>query len=376
MVRLYEFEAKEILRKYNILVPDGFVINSINELKQNLKNITPPLMLKAQILAGGRGKLGGIKTAESITEVISKAKELLGTKIKDKEVKTILIEKKIKIKNEFYIGITIDTLKQKFVIIFSASGGMEIEELAQKNPEKIKKIYFEPTEFEKIDLKGYFHSLQFSMKLILEIEEFIQRLWQILNDYDLNLIEINPCILSMDGKLYAADARMNIDENSLIRHEEFNMRKREELTETEILVQEKGMSYVELDGNIGIISNGAGLVMSTIDSVRFYGGEPANFLDIGGGATRDRILFALETISSNSKIKGILINIVGGITRCDEIAYGILEFLNFRNDILLVIRLIGTKEKEGRKMLTEHAITVVNTMEEAIIKIIDLVKST
>ncbi|MFX1450699.1 MAG: ADP-forming succinate--CoA ligase subunit beta [Promethearchaeota archaeon] len=373
MVRLYEYEAKEILKNYDILIPEGYLIRSISELEQKINQIDPPIMLKAQILVGGRGKAGGIKSATSYEEALKAADMLFNNKIKDNEVKSIYIEKKINIKNEFYIGITVDRLNRNYIIIFSADGGVEIEQLAKTDPNKILKINFEHKDFISLDLKSNFHSLNFSTEIVSKIEKIFQEIWNILNDYDLDLIEINPCILSMDDRLYAADVRMNIDENSVFRHQEFVQRSREGLTQAEIEVKEKGMSYVELDGNIGIICNGAGLVMSTIDTVRYYGGSPANFLDIGGGATRERILFALKVISSNPKIKGILINIIGGITRCDEIAYGIIEFLKGKKDVAMAIRLVGTKEKEGRELLAKHEIPMLETMEDAIKNIIKLV---
>lgn len=373
MVRLYEYEAKEILKNYDILIPEGYLIRSISELEQKINQIDPPIMLKAQILVGGRGKAGGIKSATSYEEALKAADMLFNNKIKDNEVKSIYIEKKINIKNEFYIGITVDRLNRNYIIIFSADGGVEIEQLAKTDPNKILKINFEHKDFISLDLKSNFHSLNFSTEIVSKIEKIFQEIWNVLNDYDLDLIEINPCILSMDDRLYAADVRMNIDENSVFRHQEFVQRSREGLTQAEIEVKEKGMSYVELDGNIGIICNGAGLVMSTIDTVRYYGGSPANFLDIGGGATRERILFALKVISSNPKIKGILINIIGGITRCDEIAYGIIEFLKGKKDVAMAIRLVGTKEKEGRELLAKHEIPMLETMEDAIKNIIKLV---
>ncbi|MHA1376975.1 MAG: ADP-forming succinate--CoA ligase subunit beta [Candidatus Helarchaeota archaeon] len=373
MVRLYEFEAKNILKKYGLLIPNGYKINSVKEIKEIFNKISFPIMLKAQILTGGRGKAGGIKSADSLEQAISKASEMFRTNIKDFEVKTIYVEQKLSIKSEFYIGIIVDRLNKKCVLIFSMKGGMEIEDLAKSEPDKILRISFKPYQFEKMNLKSHFRSIGFSKNTISEIIKIFQKLWTIMNDFDLDLIEINPCILSMDDKLYMADARMNIDDNSIFRHEQFLSRRNDGLSETEIQVIEKGMSYVELDGNIGIICNGAGLVMATIDAVRYYGGVPANFLDIGGGATRDRIFFALKVISSNLRIKGILINIVGGITRCDEIAYGIIEFLKEKRDIVISIRLVGTKEKEGQKILAEHRISILNTMDGAIKKIIELV---
>ncbi|MHA1299071.1 MAG: ADP-forming succinate--CoA ligase subunit beta [Candidatus Helarchaeota archaeon] len=370
MVILYEFEAKDILKKYDLLVPEGYLIKSIEELKQNLNKIEPPVMLKAQILAGGRGKAGGIKSAETNDEMISKTEELFKSRIKDSAVKSIYIEKKLNVKNEFYIGITIDRLNKSCVLIFSSRGGIEIEEIAKNEPDKIVKINIKPYQFQSMDLESYFRTIKFPNEIISGITKIFRELWKVMNDYDLDLIEINPCILTKNGELYAADARMNIDDNSIFRHKEYIHRKKEGLTEIEIQVQERGMSYVELDGEIGIICNGAGLVMSTIDAVNHYGGKPANFLDIGGGATRERILFALQVISSNPTIKGILINIVGGITRCDEIAIGITEFLKEKKDIYMSIRLVGTREKEGQEILANQGIPMLNTMEDAIKKII------
>ncbi len=373
MVRLYEFESKKILANYGILVPENYLVSSIDELRDNIKKIDFPVMVKAQVLIGGRGKSGGIKGADTPEEAFSIANVLFKTKIKDYEVKSLLIEKKIDIQDEIYIGITVDRLNQNFVLIFSASGGVEIEDLAKADPEKIIKINFKSYEFDDIDLKTHLKAINYSQEIIFQINELTHQLWRIMNDYDLDLIEINPSILSKDGKLYAADARVNVDDNSIFRHEEFIARTKEGLTQSEIQVKEKGMSYVELDGNIGIICNGAGLVMATIDTVRHYGGTPANFLDIGGGATRERILFALEVISSNPRIKGILVNIVGGITRCDEIALGIIEFLKNKKEISMVIRLVGTKEKEGKELLAQHGIPMLETMEEAIKKVLELV---
>lgn len=348
-MKLKEYEGKEIFQKYGIKTPDSFLITDPEQIKE----IRGKVVLKAQVLEGGRGKSGLIQFATK-KNVKEKAEEIFS-----KGVKEILVEERVKAKKEYYISITIDRLEKKPLLIFSSKGGVDIEELAEKYPKKIKKYYinenFSPTEISK--------------KIKIE-SGLVAKIYQIFKDYDAELVEINPLAVTKKGVL-ALDSKIIIDDNALYRHE---FKKDESLTEIEKKANEAGLSYVELDGNIGIIGNGAGLVMSTLDVVNHYGGKVANFLDVGGGASKEKMEKAMELVLVK-KPKGIFINIFGGITRCDEIAKGLVEYKEkHKLKIPLVIRMIGTNEEEAKRILEENKIHFIDSMEEGAKKIIELIK--
>jgi succinyl-CoA synthetase beta subunit len=380
-MKLYEHEAKTIFKKYEIPTPRGELTTSSTLVKEIAEKLGVPAAIKAQILVSGRGKAGGILFANSPEEAEFAAKKLLGAEVKGVKVKEVLVEEKIVAKKELYFGITIDRAKCCYVAIASSEGGIDIEEVAVTMPERIIKVFIDP-------MYGFrsYHAYQIAGKLgyvgsqMRDLATIFLKLYKIAMDYDAELIEINPLIETVEGKFVAADPRLLIDDNALYRHPEYQKRLvsegETELSAQEVEAQKTGLAYVKLDGTIGIIGNGAGLVMATLDAVQFYGGKPANFLDVGGGASADMMASALNIVLSDQKVEVVFINILGGITRCDEVAKGILEAkkrIGFTKPI--VIRLVGTNEEEGRRILTEAGIHFLDSMEEAAMKAVEVAKS-
>lgn len=369
-MKLFEYEAKNILAKYGIPTPQGGLATNTGEAREVATKLKPPFVVKAQVLVAGRGKAGGIVFANSIGEAEKATEKLLNMQIKGIPVESVWVEEKIQIKRELYFGITTDRLNQSYVAIASAVGGMEIEEIAAKTPEKVVKILINPQQG-----LHTFHTRQIAKKMgyrgsqISELGEILEKLYTIGMDYDAELIEMNPLAETAEGKFVAADARIIIDDNALFRHQEYKKRLLEgesELTQQELEAVKSDLAYVKLDGNIGVIGNGAGLVMATLDTIQYYGGKPANFLDVGGGAPSEKIATALKIVLSDPKVKTLLINILGGITRCDDVARGILETKEkFGVTKPMVIRLVGTNEEEGKRILKEAGIYVLESMEEA-----------
>ncbi len=376
-MKLFEYEAKNILTKYGIPTPQGGLATNTSQAKETAAKLKPPLAVKAQVLVAGRGKAGGILFANSIEEVEKNAEKLLNMQIKGIPVKSVWIEEKIRIKRELYFGITTDRLNQSYVAIASAVGGMEIEEVAAKTPEKVIKFLINPQQ----GLRS-FHARQIARKMgyvgskISELGRILERLYWAGMDYDAELIEMNPLVETVDGKFVAADARIIIDDNALFRHLEYKERLVEgELTPQELEAVKNDLAYVKLDGNIGVIGNGAGLVMATLDTIQYYGGKPANFLDVGGGAPSEKIATALKIVLSDPNVKALFINILGGITRCDDVARGILEAKEKVGVTKpMVIRLVGTNEEEGKRILIEAGIHVLENMEEAAQRVVEISK--
>lgn len=369
-MKLFEYEAKNILLKYGIPIPEGGLATSVNQVSEIATKLNPPFAIKAQVPVAGRGSAGGILFADSVLEAEKATEKLLNMRIKDLSVKSLWIEEKIQIKKELYFGLTIDRFNRSYVAIASAVGGMEIEEIATKTPEKVTKYFIDAQ-------KGLrsFHARQIARKIgyaksqLSKLGKILESLYNAGMDYDAELIEMNPLAETFDGKFVAADARIIIDDNALFRHQEYKNRlltSEGALTSQELEATRNDLAYVRLDGNIGVIGNGAGLVMATLDTVQYYGGKPANFLDVGGGATPEKIAAALKIVLSDSNVKALFINILGGITRCDEVAVGILkakEKVGVTKP--MVIRLVGTNEEEGKRILTEAGIHVLESMEEA-----------
>ena len=376
MLRLYEYQAKEVFKKYGIPIPIGSVVSSPTEARQVAEKIGKPVVLKVQVLVGGRGKAGGIKFASNPQEAEKIAKTLIGQTFKGFKVSKLLVEEKLQIKEEYYLGFTIDRSARKLVAIASSRGGVDIEEIAISFPQYIVKQHVDPLiGFYPFMARQLIKKLGFEGKILNEMSSFLYKLYKIMIDYDAELIEINPLVLTEDNKLIAADARLNIDSDALFRHSD--IKQIEELSTFspyELEAKKAGLSYVELDGNIGIIGNGAGLVMTTLDLVKMYGGNPANFLDVGGGAASESIATALRILLNHPRVKVILINILGGITRCDEVAKGIISALKTSNmGKPIVIRLTGTNELEGRKILKNEGLIALSSMEEAAKKAVELV---
>jgi succinyl-CoA synthetase beta subunit len=376
-VKLLEYEAKNIIAKYGIPIPQGGLATDIKQAREVATKLKPPFVIKAQIPVAGRGKAGGILFANSIEEVEKATEKLLTTHIKGMPIRSVWIEEKISIKKEVYFGITIDRFSKSYIAIASTAGGIEIEEIAKKIPEKVIKFPINPQ-------YGFysFHARQIARKMgyggnqLSQLGKIFEALYHVGMDYDAELIEMNPLVETFDGKFVAADARIIVDDNALFRHQEYKRRLLEgEFTPQELEAMEKGLAYVKLDGDIGVIGNGAGLVMATMDMIHYYGGKPANFLDIGGGAPAEKIAEALKIVLSDPNVKALFINILGGITRCDEVASGILEAkAKVKATKPMVIRLVGTNEEEGKRILTNAGIQVLESMEEAAQRAVEISK--
>ena len=386
-MNIHEHQAKELLREYKVPVLKGFVAFNSKELEENMDILKgPKWVVKAQIHAGGRGKGGGVKVVDNLGEVKSAFNKMLGMKLitnqtgpDGKIVKRVYIEDGCNIDKEFYLSYLIDRKTKSICLIASSEGGMDIEEVADKNPEKIAKIYLNAS---KKELNS--ENIDEVLKILNLDTLYKEKLTAILNNLlllfiekDASLIEINPLVLSADGHLICLDAKMNFDSNALFRHQDIvSLRDPEEEDPLEIEASEHGLSYVKLDGTIGCMVNGAGLAMATMDIIKLYGEEPANFLDVGGGATKEQVMNAFKIILSDKNVKGILVNIFGGIMRCEIIAQGIIETANELNlSIPLVVRLEGTNVDLGKKYLKDSGLNIIpaNDLDEAAKKIVDAV---
>lgn len=378
-MKLFEYEAKNILARYGIPTPNGGLATNPSQAHEVVSKLKPPFVVKAQVLVAGRGKAGGILFSDSIGEVEKDAEKLLRMQIKGIPVKSVWIEEKIQIKKELYFGITIDRFNQSYVAIASSVGGMEIEEIATKAPEKIIHFPINPQQgFHSFHARQMARKMGYAGNQLSELGRIFERLYCVGMDYDAELIEMNPLAETVNGKFVAADARIILDDNALFRHQEYKKRLLEgesELTPQEIEAMKNDLAYVKLDGDIGVIGNGAGLVMATLDTIQYYSGQPANFLDVGGGAPAEKIAIALKIVLSDPKVKALFINILGGITRCDEVARGILEAkAKIGVTKPMVIRLVGTNEAEGKRILTEEGIHVLESMEEAAQRVVEISK--
>ncbi|MFW9830717.1 MAG: ADP-forming succinate--CoA ligase subunit beta [Candidatus Thorarchaeota archaeon] len=375
-MRLFEYEAKEAFRQAGLPLPPAGLATSPQEAAEITKKLSGPVVIKAQILAGGRGKAGGIKFAATPKEAESLTAELLKMTIHGHPVNQVLVEKRLDIQQEIYLGITIDRAQRKPVVICSAMGGVDIEQVAEEHPDKIARFWADPIlglhDFEARNIAKH---AGFEGRAMIKVAGLLIQLWQVYTKNDAELTEINPLIVTTDGEYIAADARLNVDDNSIFRHKALAERVSagiSEQTELEQRAQQLGMTYVGLEGTIGIIGNGAGLVMATMDAVKYYGGAPANFLDVGGGATADRMSQALDIVLSHPDVNAVFINILGGITRCDEMAQGIVEAQKkMRRQRPIVIRMIGTREKEGAEILKAANIPFLNSMDAAAQKVVE-----
>jgi succinyl-CoA synthetase beta subunit len=378
-LKLYEHEAKTLLSTYGIPTPKSELAATSQQAYDAATKLAVPVAVKAQVLVAGRGKAGGILFAATPEQAEVAAKKLLGAQIKGILVSKILVEEKIAIKKELYFGITVDRVNRCFIAVASELGGIEIEEVAEKQPQKIHKQLIDP-------LLGFrsFHARQLAAKMgcsgdqMQQLADILEKLNRLSVDYDAELVEMNPLAETQDGKFVAADARLILDDNALFRHEEFNLKRLEEqreLTTQEFESLKNGLEYVELDGDIGVVGNGAGLVMATLDVINLYSGKPANFLDMGGGAPPQRIEVAFKIILSNPQVKVLFVNILGGITLCDEVARGIIQARqNLGTSKPIVIRLVGTNEAEGKRILAQADLPVFDSMEEAAMKAVELAK--
>ena len=386
-MNIHEYQAKEILKEFGAPVSKGVIIFSLDEIDEKIKNLnSKEFVLKAQIHAGGRGKGGGIKLVKNIEELKDEAKKMFGMNLvtpqtgpEGKEVKRLYIEEASDISKEFYLSCLVDRASSKIAFISSTEGGMDIEKVASETPEKIitNKIDFKSNvkfeEIEKIIKPFNFNSVQ-----KLTAQKLIKALYKTLIEKDATLVEINPLIITKDERIVCLDAKMNFDDNALFRRPEiFKLRDLNEEDSAEIDASKYDLAYIKLNGSIGCMVNGAGLAMATMDIIKLYGKEPANFLDVGGGASKEKVSAAFKLILSDKNVKGILINIFGGIMRCDVIAQGVLDAAKETNlDVPLVVRLAGTNYKEGKEILDKSGLKILSAtdLNDAAKKIVEAIK--
>jgi succinyl-CoA synthetase beta subunit len=376
-MKLFEFEAKNILRKYGIATPIGRLVKSPSEAETATRQLGRAVALKAQVLVSGRGKSGGIVFADDPTEAGEVASRLIGSSIKDSKVNSLLVEEKLSISHQYYFSVTIDRQARRYVVLASADGGVDIEEVAATSPDRIARYWVEPCDgLSEVTAESIIAGFpQLDRSEISKLASIMATLYKAAMDYDAELVEINPLAKTTSGDYVAADARIILDDNALFRHPEFEDKSivRMDDTPREAMARQQKLAYVDLEGNIGIIGNGAGLVMATMDLVHLFGGSAANFLDIGGGARPEVIKDGLMLVMSKPGVKAVLINILGGITRCDLVAQGVIEALHEIVDKKPVaVRMMGTNEREGMLMLSRAGVGVYSDMETAAREVITL----
>lgn len=372
-MKIHEYQAMALLKKYGIPVPDHVVISNAEEAGPAAQKFGSDTVIKAQVLVGGRGKAGGVKRANTPEEAVEKARGIMALTIKGISVNQVMVTPASNILKEYYIGLTLDRSTIKILLMMSKAGGVDIEELAKNHPEAIVKLPITPSRgIEKENLDLLLWELFDTAYLREQAGDVIQKLYKLFVEKDCSLVEINPYALDQEGSLFALDAKINFDDNALYKHPEIEeLKNPEEYSDDEIEAKKHDLSFVSMDGDIGCIVNGAGLAMATMDLIKLYGGNPANFLDVGGSSSPDKVLNALRIIMNNKKVKAVLINIFGGITRCDDIARGILMAMDQINiEIPMVIRLIGTNEQEGRKILTDAGFPVTEDLSTAVQKVV------
>lgn len=380
-MKLHEYQSKELLSRYGVPVPNGDVTSDFAEARGIAERLGGKVVVKAQVLMGGRGKAGGVKLFEDAVSAGDFAKELIGKRLVSIQnpagmvVEKVLVAETIDIAEEYYVSVLLDRNIQKNIVMLSAQGGMEIEEVAEKSPEAIVKLAVDPAwGLSDYELRKAVKDAKFPPAVHGQMVAMIKALVKAYREADCDMIEINPCALTPQGKLIAADAKVSIDDNALFRHREYlatSADSAEDAIEAE--AQKRGIAYVRLGGDIGIMGNGAGLVMQSLDEIAAAGGKPANFLDVGGGAQADRVKSCVEIILMDSNVKGLLINIFGGITRVDEVAKGVLAALGQLDvKVPIVARIEGTAVEEGRKILEGSQVIPAATVQEAAAKIVEL----
>jgi succinyl-CoA synthetase beta subunit len=353
-VKVHEYQAKEVFAAFGIPVPRERVAVSAAEAVSVADDLGYPVVIKAQVLVGGRGKAGGVKVVKDPEQAREAAGAILGMKIKDLPVHKVLVSEAVDIAQEIYAGVVLDREAKRPVVMVSAAGGVEIEELAVKSPELIFKGHFDSVRgMMSYQARGLAFRMGLKPKVALQVGRIIEQLCRVFVDRDASLAEINPLVVTGDGKVIAVDAKLNVDDNALFRRADFSrMRDEEERGSAEATAREAGLSYVKLDGNVGCVVNGAGLAMATMDLIKHFGGEPANFLDIGGSSSPEKVIAAMQIITQDPNVRAILFNIFGGITRCDDVAQGIVSALEDSPVTLpIVVRLTGTNEARARDIL-------------------------
>jgi len=372
-VNLHEYQAKRLFAEHGVPIPNGQVAATPDEAREIARELGGRVVIKSQVLTGGRGKAGGIKLASSPDEAEIVAGQILGINIKGFKVRNVLIDVAADIESEIYLAVLIDRNQRLPILMASSAGGMDIEQVAAETPEKIFRVKIDPM----IGLRAYqttgiASSMDLPVELWREFHAIASGLYRSFLATDASLAEINPLVVTKDGSLLAVDGKMSIDDNALFRQSRLvEMRDIDEESSAERSARQYGLSYIQLDGNIGCMVNGAGLAMATMDVIKLYGGEPANFLDIGGGATTESVTAALRIILDDPKVKAILLNVFGGIVRGDEVATGIIQALHdIGTDAPLVVRLLGTNAKEGLRILAEAKMTTATTLTEAAQKVV------
>jgi succinyl-CoA synthetase beta subunit len=386
-MKIHEYQGKEIFRKYGLATPRGFPAFSVDEAVDAAKKLGGKVwVVKAQIHAGGRGKGGGVKVAKSMDEVRKLASSILGMQLKThqtgpegQKVRRLLIEEGADIKKEMYVGMVVDRVTQKVVLMASSEGGMDIEEVAAKTPEKIHKVVVDPVQgLADADADEIALAIGIPEKALAEGRAIFKALYKCFDETDASLAEINPLILTGDGRVVALDSKLNFDDNALFRHPDIQaLRDLDEEDPFEVEASKYELNYISLDGNIACMVNGAGLAMATMDTIKLFGGSPANFLDVGGSATTERVTAAFKIMLSNKKVKAILVNIFGGIMKCDTIAAGVVAAAReVKLSVPLVVRMKGTNEDLGKKILKESGLPIISAdnMADAAKKVVAAVK--
>jgi succinyl-CoA synthetase beta subunit len=386
-MKIHEYQAKEVLRKFGVPTPRGVPCFSVDEAVKAAQSLGGKVwVVKAQIHAGGRGKGGGVKLARSIDEVKKLSGEILGMQLKThqtgpegQKVRRLLIEEGADIKKELYVGMVVDRGTQRVALMASSEGGMDIEEVAAHTPDKIHKVFIDPgTGLKDMEAEEVSRKIGIPEASMQQARDILKALYKAFDETDSSLAEINPLILTGDGHVVALDAKIDFDDNALFRHPDLvALRDLDEEDPAEIEASKLGLNYISLDGNIGCLVNGAGLAMATMDAVKLYGGSPANFLDVGGGADAEKVTEAFKIMLKNPELKGILVNIFGGIMKCDTIAEGVITASKaVKLSVPLVVRMKGTNEELGKKMLADSGLPIISadTMGEAAQSIVNAVK--
>ncbi|MBL7108466.1 MAG: ADP-forming succinate--CoA ligase subunit beta [Candidatus Cloacimonetes bacterium] len=375
-MKIHEYQAKEVFAQYSVPIPEEKLCTTIQEIKQAFKKFNRPVVIKSQVQVGGRGKAGGIKFAKNLQEAEEVGNKILGMKIKGLTVEKVLVSDAIDIKSESYVGFTNDRNSKNIVVMVSSEGGIEIEKVAKKTPEKIFKLGINPEiGLHSFQARNIAFKLFDDIKIVSQTAKIIQNLYRCYVETDASLAEINPLVVTGNGEVIALDAKMNFDDNALYRHPKIEkLRDPTEDEKKEIDAKNKGLSYIKLDGEIGCMVNGAGLAMATMDLIKLYGGEPANFLDIGGSSNPQKVIDAMNILLGDKNVKVVMINIFGGITRCDDVAKGLIQAIKQLDvKVPIVARLTGTNAKEGQEILKDSNLISASSMSDAAQKAISLI---
>ena len=383
-MKIHEYQGKQLLAKYGVTVPRGVVVTAAEQVASAVEQLGLPVVVKAQIHAGGRGKGGGVKLARNVEEAVDITRRMIGMKLvthqtgaEGREVRTVLVEEGLKIKQEFYLGIVLDRAISRLVLMASSAGGMDIEEVAAHEPEKILKEAIDPAVgLQPFQARKLAFGIGLPNEVVSKAARFMTALYRAFVDLDASLAEINPFLLTEDGELYALDAKLNFDDNALFRHKDYaELRDLNEEEPLEIEASKHDLNYIKLDGNIGCMVNGAGLAMATMDIIKLAGGEPANFLDVGGGASQERVENAFRILLSDQNVRAVLINIFGGIVRTDMVASGVVAAArNIGVKVPVVVRLEGTNVEKGREVIEQSGLGFVTAsgMKDAAEKVVAL----